>query len=117
MLGWWRLDIVWARQIRSADRAGTTYLFDPAVRHVYEGANRTVPMADAEFLNQIRDEARAAWHRYVNFLTPFRPELYRYCRRLTGDVWDAEDLVQDTMVGASACWAISTERSTIRAAT
>jgi len=55
-------------------------------------------MADAEFPNQIRDEARAAWHRYVDFLTPFRPELYRYCRRLTGDVWDAEDLVQDTMV-------------------
>ena len=55
-------------------------------------------MADAEFPNQIRDEARAAWHRYVDFLTPFRPELYKYCRRLTNDVWDAEDLVQDTMV-------------------
>ena len=55
-------------------------------------------MADSEFPNQIRDDARAAWHRYIDFLTPFRPELYKYCRRLTGDVWDAEDLVQDTMV-------------------
>ena len=55
-------------------------------------------MAEPEFPNEIRDDARAAWHRYVDFLTPFRPELYRYCRRLTGDVWDAEDLVQDTMV-------------------
>ncbi len=55
-------------------------------------------MAEPEFPDQIRDDARAAWHRYIDFLTPFRPELYRYCRRLAGDVWDAEDLVQDTMV-------------------
>src|SRR5262245_1842304 len=31
-------------------------------------------------------------------LAPFRPELHRYCRRLTGNVWDAEDLVQDTLL-------------------
>jgi RNA polymerase sigma-70 factor (ECF subfamily) len=55
-------------------------------------------MAEPEFPNQIRDAARAAWYRYVDFLAPFRPELYRYCRRLTGNIWDAEDLVQDTMV-------------------
>ena len=55
-------------------------------------------MEEPVFPDRIRDEARAAWHRYVDFFTPFRPELYRYCRRLTRDVWDAEDLVQDTMV-------------------
>jgi RNA polymerase sigma-70 factor (ECF subfamily) len=55
-------------------------------------------MAESEFPNQIRDAARAAWHRYIDFLAPFRPELYRYCRRLTGNLWDAEDLVQDSMV-------------------
>src|SRR4029077_18604590 len=55
-------------------------------------------MADSDFPSEIRDAARAAWHRYIDFLTPFRPELYKYCRRLTGDIWDAEDLVQDTMV-------------------
>lgn len=55
-------------------------------------------MAEPEFPSQIRDAARAAWHRYIDFLAPFRPELYRYCRRLTGDVWDAEDLVHDTMM-------------------
>jgi RNA polymerase sigma-70 factor (ECF subfamily) len=55
-------------------------------------------MTESEFPNQIRDAARAAWHRYIDFLAPFRPELYRYCRRLTGDIWDAEDLVQDTVV-------------------
>ena len=57
-------------------------------------------MAEPEFPSQIRDAARAAWHRYIDFLAPFRPELYRYCRRLTGNIWDGEDLVQDTMVRA-----------------
>jgi len=55
-------------------------------------------MAEPEFPSEIRDAARAAWHRYVDFLSPFRPGLYKYCRRLTGDIWDAEDLVQDTVV-------------------
>lgn len=51
-----------------------------------------------DFPKQIRDQARAAWHSYIDFFVPFRPELFRYCRRLTGDVWDAEDLVQETML-------------------
>jgi RNA polymerase sigma-70 factor (ECF subfamily) len=55
-------------------------------------------MTEPEFPSQIRDAARVAWHRYIDFLAPFRPELYRYCRRLTGNIWDAEDLVQDTVL-------------------
>ena len=55
-------------------------------------------MAKSEFPSEIREAARAAWHRYVDFLTPFRPELFKYCRRLTEDIWDAEDLVQDTII-------------------
>ena len=55
-------------------------------------------MTETDFPKQIRDETRAAWHSYVDFFVPFRPELFRYCRRLTGDVWDAEDLVQETML-------------------
>jgi len=38
-----------------------------------------------------------AWDQYVDFVAPFRPDLHRYCRRLTGNVWDGEDLVQDTL--------------------
>ena len=55
-------------------------------------------MTENDFPKQIRDETRAAWHSYIDFFVPFRPELFRYCRRLTGDVWDAEDLVQETML-------------------
>jgi len=52
----------------------------------------------AELEDALRDATRAAWHRYLDALTPFRPELHRYCRRLAGNVWDAEDLVQDTLL-------------------
>ncbi|MBW2282347.1 MAG: RNA polymerase sigma factor, partial [Deltaproteobacteria bacterium] len=56
-------------------------------------------MADLELNDEIRDEARVTWYRYLDLLNPFRPDLYRYCLRLTGgDVWDAEDLVQETVV-------------------
>ena len=46
----------------------------------------------------MRDELRAAWHRYVDLTAPLRGDLHRYCRRLTGDLWDAEDLVQETLL-------------------
>jgi len=55
-------------------------------------------MADIELNDDIRDEARNAWYRYLDLLNPFRPDLHRYCLRLTGNLWDAEDLVQDTVV-------------------
>ena len=46
----------------------------------------------------LRDEMRVAWQRYVDLIAPYRPALHGYCRRLAGNLWDAEDLVQDTIV-------------------
>ena len=41
---------------------------------------------------------REAWFRYLDTVGPIRPALYRYCRRVTGHIWDAEDLLQDTLL-------------------
>ncbi len=55
-------------------------------------------MADLELTDDVRDKTRGAWHHYLGLVMPFRPELHRYCRKLTGDLWDAEDLIQDTLL-------------------
>lgn len=58
--------------------------------------------ADLELPTPFNEQVREAWQRYVDLLQPIRPGLHRYCRRLTGNLWDAEDLVQDTLVCAFA---------------
>jgi len=40
---------------------------------------------------------RSSWHGFLETYEPLRSELYRYCRHLTRNPWDAEDLAQDTM--------------------
>ncbi|HEX7137913.1 MAG TPA: sigma-70 family RNA polymerase sigma factor [Vicinamibacterales bacterium] len=41
---------------------------------------------------------RRPWRRFIDQLSAHRPALHAYCRRLTGNVWDGEDLVQDTLI-------------------
>lgn len=55
-------------------------------------------MAGAPVTDDLARELRAAWFRYLDALEPLRPGLHRYCLRLTGNVWDAEDLVQDALL-------------------
>jgi RNA polymerase sigma-70 factor (ECF subfamily) len=50
------------------------------------------------FAREMHDGAKAAWARFITAVEPLRPALARYCRRLTADAWDAEDLIHDTLV-------------------
>ncbi len=55
-------------------------------------------MADAKLSGEVYKNATSAWHRYLSDLSPLRPALFRYCRGLTGNPWDADDLVQETLM-------------------
>ncbi len=55
-------------------------------------------MSDSNDPFAVQGDVRQPWRRYLDSLVPLRPSLHRYCCRLTGNVWDGEDLVQDTLV-------------------
>src|SRR5690242_11631857 len=38
--------------------------------------------------------------RFMDLVADVRPELHRYCARMTGNVFDGEDIVQDTLAKA-----------------
>ena len=46
----------------------------------------------------VQRSVRGPWRRYVDRLAEHHPALHAYCWRLTGNVWDGEHLVQDTIV-------------------
>jgi RNA polymerase sigma-70 factor (ECF subfamily) len=41
---------------------------------------------------------RRPWRRFLDGIAVHRTDLHRYCRRLTGNVWDGEDLMQETLL-------------------
>jgi RNA polymerase sigma-70 factor (ECF subfamily) len=51
-------------------------------------------------LSAIAEAIRRPFQQFTQEFEPLRPELYRYCRYLTRAPWDAEDLVQETLVRA-----------------
>jgi len=55
-----------------------------------------------ELPQDFTQEVQQVWQRFLQRTEPLRPDLHRYCRALTGSVWDAEDLVQDTLLRAFA---------------
>lgn len=46
----------------------------------------------------VQSDVRAPWRRFLDTLAPVRTELFQFCLKLTGDVWDAEDLAQDALL-------------------
>jgi RNA polymerase sigma-70 factor, ECF subfamily len=52
--------------------------------------------ADAAFA--LQPQVRLPWRRYPDSLAPLRPTVQRYCSRPTGNIWDGEDLAQDTLM-------------------
>lgn len=55
-------------------------------------------MAELPEPDVLKEALRERWNAYLDLITPIRPDLYAYCRRLTSSVFDAEDLVQDTLL-------------------
>jgi len=43
-------------------------------------------------------EMRRAWRQYLDLVEPLRSQLHAYCRRISRNLWDAEDLVQETLL-------------------
>lgn len=53
-------------------------------------------------LSSLGTDVRLAKSAFESAVESVRPDLWRYCHRLTGSIWDAEDLVQDTLTRAFA---------------
>lgn len=51
-----------------------------------------------DFTDQSAREMRAHWFNYLDVIEPERTALHAYCKRLTRNLWDAEDLLQDTLL-------------------
>ncbi|WP_181349667.1 RNA polymerase sigma factor [Thalassobacillus sp. CUG 92003] len=49
-------------------------------------------------LNELSHDLRELERDFKKKIEPYRSELWRYCYHLTGSPWDAEDLVQDTLL-------------------
>ncbi|MEM7097893.1 MAG: RNA polymerase sigma factor [Pseudomonadota bacterium] len=55
-------------------------------------------MAKSNFTDNDAQISREQWFRYLDTVEPVRKDLHSFCYRLTQTIWDAEDLVQDTLL-------------------
>lgn len=56
-------------------------------------------------ISDLADGLREAQTRLLDLAGPHRQDLFSYCRRLTGSLWDAEDLVQEALLRLMAAYA------------
>src|SRR5208283_3796689 len=78
---------------------------------------KDVEMAQSPVSDDTAKMLRETWFRYLDAIEPIRPALYRYCRRMTRDIWDAEDLAQETLLkgfGAIGRGDLATEWSRVK---
>jgi RNA polymerase sigma-70 factor (ECF subfamily) len=62
-------------------------------------------MSDRDLTRDLLPAMAEARTRFMELVAEVRPELHRYCARMTGNVFDGEDIVQDTL--AKAYFALS----------
>ena len=53
---------------------------------------------DDKFSDERAQVIRRDWFLFLDEVEPFHSMLYSYCLKLTGSVWDAEDLLQDVLL-------------------
>jgi RNA polymerase sigma factor (sigma-70 family) len=64
--------------------------------------DRGEPPLTEPMTNETARAMRAVWFRFLDEVEPIRPKLHAYCLKLTGSVFDAEDLAQETLLRAFA---------------
>jgi len=65
--------------------------------------NKSIPASDVEKDKPTDGKPKGFEARYLAFLdtvTDLRPKLHRYCARMTGSVFEGEDVVQDALLEA-----------------
>jgi RNA polymerase sigma-70 factor (ECF subfamily) len=83
--------------------SGSSFVF--VIERGYAATNRTVEPGEPMAPEMIPPELAQARERFLALVADIRPELHRYCARLTGSVIDGEDIVQEAL--AKAFYAIS----------
>lgn len=51
-------------------------------------------------MSELVENMAEARQRFMDFVADVRPELHRYCARMTGSIFDGEDVVQETLAKA-----------------
>jgi len=65
-------------------------------------------------VSTISKDVSAAREQFLEMVAEIRPELHRYCARLTGSIIDGEDVVQDTLAKAYYAISMATEMPPLR---
>jgi RNA polymerase sigma-70 factor, ECF subfamily len=60
----------------------------------------TVSEPSLDELNQLQQPLHDLHKQFITLVTPLRPDLYKYCLRLTNSPFEAEDLVQESLTRA-----------------